>query len=64
MISTCARELCATVLYHRLGCVLSDGVQVFGRSRMVPVSDYCSCGLRERKLAQDYAWCEGIIIVL
>lgn len=39
IISTFATKLCNTVLYHRLGFVFSDGVQAFGGSREVPVSD-------------------------
>lgn len=39
VISTRAMELCIRVLYHRLGCVFSDGVPAAGGfSRMVAVS--------------------------
>lgn len=50
VIPTLAAKLCNIVLYHRLGCCFSDGVQAFGGSRKVPVSDSCSCGLRERRV--------------
>lgn len=32
VISTRAMELCIRVLYHRLGCVFSDGVPAAGGS--------------------------------
>ena len=39
VVPTSATKLCYTVLYHRLGFVFSAGVQAFGVSREVPVSD-------------------------
>ena len=50
-------KLCYTVLYHRLGFVFSAGVQAFGGSREVPVSDN---SLHERRIyLRSTAWYES-----
>ena len=69
MILTRAKELCVTILYHRLRYglfSLATESRILGGSLgsgMVAVSDGCSCGLREQRLARMptslYAWCES-----